>query len=458
MRKSPAPHLSRVGLLCAALALGAGCKSAEPRPTPPPDGASVEQDAGTAPAPDASTPQGATPGTPAQGTSPWQRARVGDRVTYSFSANRGAPGASNDSGMNAPSAGRRMQAAQAGMNVPSAGRGMPSERSARGGTNIPSAAVAGVVTVEVLAVKAPWVWLGLSFTTDGGEPLKQPRLSRSLVVPVRSDVTRPLEAKHAGTETLEQPTAAGRTWEAKRYLDDKRMVDGPLENRLYAVDPGPLYLTNGLLDASTTLAGFGVAGGSQLTLMEVRQGSADATGTPPSLALPMGPGTYFDIRMDSGGTPSVMRTCLAAERGHVLRVQSAPVEGASEPCPDFTQASATPLEEALLALAWESLSDTQWPPRQQGASVPVRATRDFAGRKVPSLEVESPEDVGGTRGARTVTYAADPWDASLNGLALEARFQALSDVLYRAPSRGKREPVDGTKLSGWGTWVPESKP
>ncbi|WP_241758771.1 DUF6068 family protein [Pyxidicoccus parkwayensis] len=424
MRKSPAPFLSRAGLLCAALALAPGCKSVQPKPTTPTGGTPPGQDAGpSAPEAGSQTLNTATSGTPAQGTSPWQRARVGDRVTYSFSANR------------SPSA----------------------RRSAEGGTNVPSA-VAGVVTVEVLAVKAPWVWLGISFAGDGGTPLPQPRLARSLVVPVRSDSTRTLEVPREGAQTLEQPTAAGRTWEAKRYLDDKRPVDGPLENRLYAVDPGPLYLTNGLLDASTTLSGFGAAGGSQLTLMEVHQGAADATSTLPAFSLPLGPGTFYDVRMDSGGTPSVMRTCLAAERGHVLRVQSAPTEDVNAPCPDFTQAEPLPLEEAVLSLALTALGDSQWPPRPAGASLPTRSMLAFDGSKVPVLQVESSEDVGGTRGVREVTYAADPWDGTLNGLAQEARFQALSDVLYRAPQRGKREPVDGTRLVQWGTWVQGVKP
>jgi hypothetical protein len=424
MRKRPAPFLSRSVLLCATLALGPGCKSMEPKPTPPSDGTpSPGQGAGTVSTPDASSPDASGPetATPAQGTSPWQRARVGDRVTYSFSANRSRPGA-------------------------------------RGGTNVPSAAVAGVVTVEVVAVKAPWVWLGVSFSGDGGAPLPQLLLARSLVLPMRSDETRKLEATREGVQSTEQLTAAGRTWEAKRYLNDKRMVDGPQESRLYAMEPGPLYLTNGLLDASTTLAGFGVAGGSQLTLTEVRQGGADASAPPPTMALPMGPGTWFDIHMDSGGTPSVMRTCMGAERGFVLRLQSAEPASGAEPCPDFSQAEPVPLEEAVLSLAWEALDTQQWPPQPAGTGPAVRGTQELDGHKVPVLQRETSEDVGGTRGVRVVTYAADPWDGSLAGLAQEARFQALSDTLFRAPQRGKREPVDGTRLVDWGTWVPGVQP
>ena len=446
MPKRPASFLSRPALLCAALALSPGCKSMEPTPTPPSDGTAAGQGTGTGTTPDASTPDASTPGTatPAQGTSPWQRARVGDRVTYSFSANRSRPGERSG-----------------GTDASSAQRSRP---DARGGMNVPSAAVAGVVTVEVIAVKAPWVWLGISFAGDGGAPLPQPRLARSLVVPVRSDETRKLEAAREGVQSTEQLTAAGRTWDAKRYLDDKRMVDGPQQSRLYAVDPGPLYLTNGLLDASTTLSGFGMAGGSQLTLMEVRQGSADATGAVPSLAMPMGPGAWYDVRVDSGGTPSVLRTCLGAERGFVLRQQTTepaqPAAGtqAAEACADFSQADVTPLEEVVLSLAGDALAIPQWPPQVAGAGPATRATLDLNGHKVPVLQLETPEDVGGTRGVRVVTYAGDPWDASLAGLAHEARFQALGDTLFRAIQRGKREPVDGTKLADWGTWVPGAKP
>ncbi|MFP2912509.1 DUF6068 family protein [Pyxidicoccus sp. 3LFB2] len=421
MRKSPASFLSRPALLCAALALGPGCKSVEPS-TRPTDGTATGQDPGSVAAPDTNTPDGTTPPPPqaGQGESPWQRARVGDRVTYSFSGNRSRPGA-------------------------------------RSGTNIPSAAVAGVVTVEVVAVKAPWVWLSLSFAGDGGAPLSQPRLSRSLVVPVRTDVTRPLEAPRQGTETTEQPTAAGRTWEAKRYLDDRRPADGPLENRLYAVSPGPLYLTNGLLDASTTLSGFGMAGGTQLTLMEARQGNADSVGQLPALALPLGPGAFYDVAVDSGGAASTQRTCLGAERGFVLHQQLVATGEGGTQCQDLSQADAQPLEEALLGLINEAMNTPQWPPQVPGAAPATRATLDLKGPRVAVLQLETKEDVGGVPGGRVQAFAADPWDAALAGLPLEPRFQPLSDTTHRAAKGGKREPVDGTRLVGWGTWVPGAK-
>jgi hypothetical protein len=425
MRKSAASFLSRPALLCAALALGPGCKSVEPA-TRPDDGAATGQGTGTGSTPDASTPdtpqgQAQTP-PPGQAASPWQRARVGDRVTYSFSANRSRPG------------GRMMESAA------------------------PSAAVAGTVAVEVLAVQAPWVWLGVTFSGDGGAPLKHPRLARPLVVPMRADGTRALEAPRQGTETTEQPTAAGRTWEAKRYLDDRRPADGPLENRLYAVTPGPLYLTNGLLDASTTLSGFGASGGSQLTLTEARQGAEGSAGTPPALAVPMGPGAYYDVRVDSGGAGSVTRTCLGAERGFVLRQQAPVTEDTGDKCQDFSQAEAQPLEEALLGLIDEAVNSQQWPPPTPGAGPTTRAMLDVGGPRVAVLQVETKEDVGGVPGGRTQSFAADPWDAALAGLAQEARFQPLSDTTWRTVKGGKREPVDGSRLADWGTWVPGAKP
>ncbi|MBZ4422916.1 DUF6068 family protein [Myxococcus sp. RHSTA-1-4] len=412
MRISTASLLSRPALLCAALALGPGCKSVEPQVSRPSDGTTVGQDTGAV-----STPESSTPETPGRGTSPWQRARVGDRVTYAFSANRGG-----------------------------------------GRTQQPTVAVAGVVALEVVAVEAPWVWLSLSFTGDSGSPLPLPGLARSLVVPVRSDVTRPLDVPREGVESTEQPTAAGRTWEAKRYLNDQRMVDGPLQNRLYAVEPGPLYLTNGLLDASTTLSGFGSGGSSQLTLMEARQGSGGGTGTVPALTLPLGPGTWYDVRTEPDGTQSVKRTCLGAERGHVLRQEGTPAQGGA-PCPDFAQAEVQPLEEAVLALALDAVGMArEWPPRPAGAISPVRDSVAVGERQVPALRYDVAERVDGTPGLRAVAYAADPWDGALAGLAHETRFQMLSETLYRTTPAGRREPVDSTRLAGWGAWVPGAKP
>ncbi|MFP2930176.1 DUF6068 family protein [Pyxidicoccus sp. 3LG] len=427
MRKT-ASFLSRPALLCTALALvGTGCKSTGANR--PSDETPVGEDTGTVSTPDTSTPETSTPqgsaqepetGTPTRGNSPWQRARVGDRVTYSFSANRSP---------------------------------LPQRGGARGETHT----VAGVVTLEVVAVEEPWVWLNLSFAGDRGAQLTQPRLSRSLVLPVRAYETRPLDVQREGTESTEQPTAAGRTWEAKRYLSDQRMADGPMKTRLYAVEPGPLYLTNGLLDASTTLSGFGDSGGYQLTLTEVRRGSSDGAGTVPALTQPMGPGTWHDVRQDSEGTASVQRTCLGAERGFVLHQVGTPASG-SNPCPDFSQADVIPLEEAVLSLAWEAVGQQQWPPQPAGSAPAKKQTLEADAHKVPVLAFETPDMVGATKAVRAQVYAADPWDASLAGLAHEARFQTLADSVFKLAPRGKREPAGESRLVNWGVWVPGAKP
>src|SRR5687768_16987911 len=145
---------------------------------------------------------------PMQAADTWKRARVGDRVTYSFSATHGS--------------------------------------EPRGGT---ARTLGGQLTLEVVAVQQPWVWVRLAFTDEAGKPLAQTRLAKELLLPVRADTTRPLDVPHAGEATAEKPTSAGRTWEALRYVSDQRLVDGPLRTRVYANEPGPLYLTRGLLEA-----------------------------------------------------------------------------------------------------------------------------------------------------------------------------------------------------------------
>ncbi|GHG87648.1 hypothetical protein GCM10012319_45640 [Comamonas sp. KCTC 72670] len=404
MRKPVASSLSRPAVLCASLALGIACKSVEPHTAPsggataPPEVSVQEQP----PVTETDTPT-------RRGNSPWLKARVGDRVAYSFSANRKA-----------------------------LGRQPP-------GT-IPDAAVAGVVTLEVSAVELPWVWVTLYFTDDRGAPSRNPMLSRPLVLPVRADESRELTVTREGKQSTEQLSAAGRQWEAKRYLHDKRSFDGPLENRLYATTPGPLYLTNGLLDASITLAGFGMGGGSQLTVVEARQGQEGATARTPPLARPWGPGTWLDVQV-GGDTESVMRTCQGAERGFLLR-QQAPPPRTGAPCPDFTQAEAVPLEEAVLARIWESLDVRQWPPSPAGLAPAGQELLTVGSRRVPALRFETPRPH--VNNVVTQVYAADPWDEVLFGMPHEARFQPLADQLR--PSGG------GMQVLDWGVWVPNGTP
>ncbi|NOK00168.1 MULTISPECIES: DUF6068 family protein [unclassified Myxococcus] len=407
MRKPVASSLPRSAMLCAALALGTSCKSVEPH-TMPSNGTTAPSEVSTQEPVTETATETETP--TRRGNSPWLRARVGDRVAYSFSANRKAMG-----------------------------RQQP-------GT-VPEAAVAGVVTLEVVAVELPWVWVTLYFTEDGGAPSRQPMLARPLVVPMRADESRVLEAPREGKQSTEQLTAAGRQWEAKRYLNDKRAFDGPLENRLYAATPGPLYLTNGLLDASITLSGFGMGGGSQLTLVEARQGQEGGTGLPPTLARPWGPGTWFDVRMETEGTTSTQRTCQAAERGFILRQQVTPPTTGSA-CPDFAQAEAVPLEEAVLARIWESLDARQWPPPPEGIAPAKRETVTVGSHRVPALQFETAQPQANN--VRVQVYAADPWEEALSGLAHEARFQPLIDRI--TPSGG------GTQLTDWGVWVPGVTP
>ncbi|AKJ04806.1 hypothetical protein ATI61_101123 [Archangium gephyra] len=340
----------------------------------------------------------------------WKRARVGDRVTYSFSGTQST--------------------------------------EPRGGGTLRT--LGGQVTLEVVAVQQPWVWVRLAFTDEAGKPLAQTRLARELLFPVRADTTRPLDVPHAGEVSAEKPSSAGRTWEASRYVSDQRPVDGPLRTRVYANEPGPLYLTRGLIDANITLSGFGAAGGFQLTLREFREGSAGANAPVPSLERPLGPGSYYDRRVDVGPSPSVQRVCFAAERGYLLRTE-APVDANAAPCSDFSQVEPEPLEEVLINLPWEALSSGDWPPAT-AASV-TRGTFTAEGREVPALTEQSTENVEGTQRVFSQTYAADPWAPGFAGLPYEARFQPLASSTERVAAGGKREPEGGTRIVRWGSWL-----
>jgi hypothetical protein len=385
----------------ATLALLVGCATTPQQPpadgTPPPPPA-------TEPSP--SSPQPA----PSSDASPWQRARVGDRVVYAFSANRKpGPGASE-------------------------------------------ARIAGTLALEVVAAQAPWVWLKLSFTDEAGKALANPMLAKELVLPMGMDATRPLDVPREGTETAEQLSAAGRTWEARRYIRDNRPADGPLENRLYAVSPGPLYLTNGLLSASTTLSGFGASGGSQLTLTEARQGAEGTpTAAPPSLEHPLGPGTWTDFSVNAGGGEELQRSCMSAERGYGLIVLGrAPAAGGAT-CPSFAEAEIVPLEEALLTLVGQSLEVTRWPPPTMAPT--SRGSFSAQGRSIPALTFETTETEGSARQIRYEVYAADPWNPALDGLNLVARFGMLAEGADRVEGKGQRKPTFAKKLVGWGFWA-----
>jgi hypothetical protein len=398
------PSLRRPLLWCAAFTTLAGCASVPP---PAPEPAPVEQTSPPAPT--------AAPTPTPTATHPWQRARVGDRVSYAFSANV-TP-------------------------VP-------------GGPSQP-AALAGRMELEVVAVRQPWVWLKLSFTSDKGEPLPQPLLAQPMLIPVRADETQPLTFTREGTESTEQPSAAGRTWEARRYVRDNRLADGPLEDRLYALEPGPLYLTGGLLSASTTLSGFGAAGGHQLTLLEFREGTESAPATDvPALERPLGPGTWFDTVHETAGSPRVnkVRRCIAAERGFVVSLQGPSPGEDSPPCVDFTEVEVVPLEEEVLKLVEGSVLTSTWPPSSEGKAV-NRGPVSLRGRQVPVVSFETPRADGRVRKMDYTTYAADPWAPELSGLALMGRVMPLAIGTERVGAKGQRTPESQTRLIHWGTWM-----
>ncbi|HVG60277.1 MAG TPA: DUF6068 family protein [Hyalangium sp.] len=389
----------------AALALLVGCATTPQQP--PADG--------TPPPPPTTEP---TPGSPqpppSSDASPWQRARMGDRVVYAFSANRKpGPGASE-------------------------------------------ARIAGTLALEVVAAQFPWVWLKLSFTDEAGQALANPMLAKQLVLPMRTDATRPLDVPREGAKSAEQLSAAGRTWEAIRYIRDNRPADGPLENRLYAVSPGPLYLMNGLLSASTTLSGFGASGGSQLTLTEARQGAEGTpSAAPPSLQYPLGPGTWTDFSVNAGGGEELQRSCMAAERGYGLIVLGRTPAAGGATCPSFAEAEVVPLEEALLTLVGQSLEVTRWPP--PAVAPTSRGSFSAQGRSIPALTFETAETVESARQIRYETYAADPWNPALDGLNLAARFGMLAEGADRVEGKGQRKPTFSKKLLGWGFWVEGAK-
>lgn len=391
---------------CAVLALLAGCensKSQSPSPT------------------DSTREQPVEAAASAGKASPWQRARVGDRATYAFSA--------------------------------SSQRG-PGEKMH---------SLSGMLALEVTAVRPPWVWLKVSFTDEAGKPLSRLFLSHELQLPMRTDETQALDVPREGTATAEQAQAGGRTWNAVRYVHDKRPVDGPLEERAFAVEPGPLYLANGLLEARNVLSGFGGSGEVRLKLVEAHQGpESGAPSSSPELTNPIGPGSWYTVRTEDPieGVEEA-RTCMTAERGYMLwrELRPAPT-GRAAPCEDadFRQdAGVTPLENVLVELVSRGAWQDAWPPAPVGAEpstpAPTRGTLAVGGRDVPVFVREETEDMGTERRVTRTTYAADPWHASLAGLPLEFRMGQLAVGSEEVDAAGKRMPRFSLRLTDWGTWV-----
>ncbi|XHF26938.1 DUF6068 family protein [Corallococcus exercitus] len=391
------PSLPIAALLGAALSFLPGCESTKSSGPSPSDTRS--QDTASV-----------------QSTEAWARARVGDRLTYAFSAAQG-----------------------------------PSPRGG-GGT---ASSLQGQLTLEVVAVQQPWVWVRAAFSDEAGRPLSRARLAQDLLFPVRADTTRPLDVPHGGKATAEVVSSAGRSWEAVRYVSDQRPVDGPLRTRVYANAPGPLYLMRGLIEAGTEASGFGMPGGFKLTLREVREGSAEASAPVPALERPLGPGAFYERFVDVAGTPpGVQRVCFSAERGYLLRTEG-PVEANAAPCSDFTQAEPEPLEELLMGLPWEVLSTGDWPPASAVSA--TRGTFSAEGRDVPALIEQSSENFEGTQRAFSQTWAAEPWAPGLAGLPYEARFQPLASSTERVVAGGKNEPEGGTRIVRWGSWLAGAK-
>ncbi|WP_095958418.1 DUF6068 family protein [Corallococcus macrosporus] len=345
-----------------------------------------------------------------QAADAWKRARVGDRVTYVFSATQGPT---------------------------------PGEADA-------ARTLVGRLSLEVVSVQQPWVYVRVSFIDAAGKPLTQTRLSQELVVPVRSDVTRPVDVPRPGQMTTERPSFSGRNWEATRYVSDQRPVDGPLRTRVYANDSALLYLTRGLLEASTESAGFRTPGRLTLSLHEFQAGSAEASAAAPSLERPLGPGAFYDRRVDMPPTQEVLRVCFTAERGFVLRSEG-PVAPGSDPCSDFSQAEPEALEELVMNLPWEALVSGEWPPgaAREGA----QGTFTVGERNVPTRTEQRTEDVEGTRHIFSETYASDPWAPGLAGAPYEARFQSLDSLTERIGEGGERESAGGSRLVQWGPWL-----
>ncbi|MGE6761725.1 DUF6068 family protein [Corallococcus interemptor] len=389
------PSLPLAALLGAALSFLPGCESTK----------------SSGPSPSGTRAQGTAS---VQAAEAWARARVGDRVTYSFSATQG-----------------------------------PEPRA--GGT---ARTLQGQLTLEVVAVEQPWVWVRAAFSDEAGRPLSQARLAKDVLFPVRADTTRPLDVPHGGTATAEVASSAGRTWEAVRYVVDQRSFDGPLRTRVYANTPGPLYLARGLIEASTESAGFRVPGGFQLKLLEARDGSAEAKAPVPALERPLGPGAYYERYVDVGPAPSTQRVCFTAERGYLLRAEG-PVEANAAPCSDFSQAEPEPLEELLMSMPWEVLASGDWPPG--AAASGTRGTFSVEGHDVPALTEQSSENVEGTQRVFSQTYAADPWAPGLAGLPREARFEPLASSTERVVPGGKNAPEGGTRLVRWGSWLTGAK-
>ncbi|NOK35772.1 hypothetical protein HMI49_21465 [Corallococcus exercitus] len=369
---------------------------------------------------------------PEAAASPWKYARVGDRVGYAFSSSFFNPYIPLD-----------MKDFRQ--------RGFPKEPPGR------SNRVGGQMALEVVAVRPPWVWLTITFTDEQGRPHPHRTLAQAIVLPMRMEETQPRPPFEPmdGTVTEERFTAGGRTWGARRIEQDTRVSDGSLEVRVHATEPGPLYLTQGLLEASSQSAGMGEHISYHLKLQSFRQGTLES-GEVPTLRHPLGPGTWYDVVKEAHReAPKQVRYCMGAERGQLLTATWTGAPGAAPPCGDLQGASSYPLGEALLGVITQAAAVFPWWPPVLGELKPIR--QETITRGAHALPVTVCTQRQGEEGApestlQEVQYAVDPWGPELDGLSTWIRFEPLADGTYQVPDQGPPQLEHSTALSDWGVW------
>ncbi|MHA7627706.1 DUF6068 family protein [Corallococcus sp. M7] len=349
----------------------------------------------------------------------WQDARVGDRVEYAFYADR---------------------------------------IGSRRGTS----ASAGQLFVEVIAVRSPWVWLFIRVTRNDRQPHPHPFLSHGFVLPMRmgqAPTNPPDPIEDGSTSTTRQwAFAAGQHWIARRISRDDSPGDGPTQHRLYATTPGPLYLTNGLIEVHFNAFGFSMSAGHSLALVSFQRGSGTVQGTPPVMGNPWGPGTWYELQEGSStSSVRVKRVCLGAEQGYLLRkVWEKPRDDVR--CDDFQGAEVVSLENALINLVNDSVYIPTWPPRDYGAPLPRKVRVQLGQESVVAFFEEAPANRGeGSYWMRSKSYPTDPWSPVLRGLPMEVRFDRLSEGLYEQPEGAPRKFYSDSRLLRWGTWVESSE-
>nr|WP_277991394.1 DUF6068 family protein [Corallococcus macrosporus] len=348
----------------------------------------------------------------------WQDARVGDRVEYVFNATVS-------------------------------------------GSNWGGSSSAGQLFVEVVAVQAPWVWLSIRITRNDGQPHPNPFLSHDFVLPMRmgqAPPNLPDPIKDGSTRiTRLWAFAAGQHWSARQFARDDSVGDGPMQQRLYATTPGPLYLTNGLLRIYFGAVSPGDYAIHSLTLVSFQRGSGAPQGTPPAMDHPWGPGTWYETREQSSRGIFERQVCLGAEQGYLLR-KIWPRPQAGKRCGDFQGAAVLSLEDALLNLVNKSVGVSIWPPRAPGAPLSRQGHLQLGRDSLPVWFHEEPDPMTDESLKVNVHgFAIDVWSPVLRGLPMEARFNALSVETVWQPWAGVHHFNASSRLSSWGTWLEPSE-